>query len=94
MKLFGRGRPEVFCKKVFLEFHKILRKTPVLESLFKKESTLLKKRLWHRCFPANFVKFLRTPFFTEHLLWLLLVVDTADTHLFAMFEHLQMNIQI
>ena len=23
---------------------------------------LLKKRLWHRCFPANFVKFLRTPF--------------------------------
>ena len=28
---------------------------------------LLKKRLWHRCFPVNFVKFLRTPFFTEHL---------------------------
>ena len=25
-------------------------------------ATLLKKRLWHRCFPANFVKFLRTPF--------------------------------
>ena len=25
-------------------------------------STLLKKRLWHRCFPVNFVKFLRTPF--------------------------------
>ena len=23
---------------------------------------LLKKRLWHRCFPVNFVKFLRTPF--------------------------------
>ena len=21
-----------------------------------------KKRLWHRCFPVNFVKFLRTPF--------------------------------
>ena len=20
------------------------------------------KRLWHRCFPVNFVKFLRTPF--------------------------------
>ena len=29
--------------------------------------TLLKKRLWHRCFPMNFVKFLRTPFFPEHL---------------------------
>ena len=28
-------------------------------------STLLKKRLWHRCFPVNFVKFLRTPFYIE-----------------------------
>ena len=25
-------------------------------------STLFKKRLWHRCFPVNFAKFLRTPF--------------------------------
>ena len=25
------------------------------------------KRLWHRCFPVNFAKFLRVPFFTEHL---------------------------
>ena len=33
---------------------------------------LLKKRLWHRCFPVNFAKFLRTPFFIEHLWWLLL----------------------
>ena len=24
--------------------------------------TLLKKRLWYRCFPVNFGKFLRTPF--------------------------------
>ena len=24
--------------------------------------TLLKKRLWHRYFPVNFVKFLRIPF--------------------------------
>ena len=35
-------------------------------------ATLLKKRLWHRCFPMNFAKFLRTPCFTEHLRWLLL----------------------
>ena len=26
--------------------------------------TLLKKRLWLRCFPLNFAKCLRTPFFT------------------------------
>ena len=30
-------------------------------------ATLLKKRLWHRCFPVNFAKFLRTLFFTEQL---------------------------
>ena len=37
--------------------------------------TLLKKRLWHRCFPVNFVKSLRTPFLTEHVRWLLLNVE-------------------
>ena len=33
------------------------------QSLFfnKTFSTLLKKRLWHRCFPVSFLKFLRTP---------------------------------
>ena len=25
-------------------------------------TTFLKKRLWHRCSPRNFAKFLRTPF--------------------------------
>ena len=33
---------------------------------------LLKKRRWRRCFPVNFVKFLRTLFFIKHLWWLLL----------------------
>ena len=33
-------------------------------------SNFIKKSLWHRCFPVNFAKFLRTPFFTEHLRWL------------------------
>ena len=28
-------------------------------------ATLLKKRLWHRCFPLNFAKFLRTPFLQD-----------------------------
>ena len=32
----------------------------------------IKKRLWHRYFPVNFAKFLRTSLFTEHLRWLLL----------------------
>ena len=30
-------------------------------------ATLLKKRLWDRCFPVNFAKFLTAPFLTEHL---------------------------
>ena len=48
--------PEVFCKKrCSWKFHKIHGKTSM-------PATLLKKRLWHRCFPVNFVKFLRAPF--------------------------------
>ena len=35
-------------------------------------ATLLKKRLWHRCFTVNFAKFLRASFLKEHLWWLLL----------------------
>ena len=37
------------------------------QSLFFNKVFLLKKTLWHRCFPVNFTKFLRTPFFTERL---------------------------
>ena len=37
-------------------------------------ATLLKKRLWHWCFPVNFAKFLRTPFLTKYLWWLLLII--------------------
>ena len=31
------------------------------QNLFFNKS-FFKKRLWHKCFPVNFVKFLRTPF--------------------------------
>ena len=62
------SRQVVFCKKVALKFFKkIYKKTPV-----PKPATLLKERLWYRCFPVNFAKFLRTTFFIEHLRWLLL----------------------
>ena len=40
-------------------------------------ATLLKKRLWHRCFPENFAKFLKTPHRKEHLQWLLLQIVYA-----------------
>ena len=32
-----------------------------------KPAALLKKTFWYRYFPVNFVKFLRTAFFIEHL---------------------------
>ena len=50
-------------------------KKGVLRNFTKKSlrpAALLKKRPWHRCFPVNFVKFLRTPILKEHLRWLLL----------------------
>ena len=46
---------------------------PLRQSLFlnkvagMRPATLFKKRLRHKCFPVNFPKFLRTPFFIEHL---------------------------
>ena len=45
-------------KRCSYKFHKIHRKRPVPEPL----ETLIKKRLWHGCFPVNFVEFLRTSF--------------------------------
>ena len=75
------SRPEVFCKKgVLKNFTKFTGKY-LCQSLFfnrvpglagLRPTTVLKKRLWHRCFPVNLVKFLRTPISIEHLCWLLL----------------------
>ena len=75
---YKTSQPEVFCKKdVLRNFAKFTRKHLCPSLFFNKvaglrPATLLKKRLWHRCFPVNFVKFLRTPFLTEHVRWLLL----------------------
>ena len=72
------SRPEVFCKKGVLgNFAKFTGKHLCQSLFFNKvaglrPATLLKKVLWHRCFPVNFAKFLRTPFIIEHLWWLLL----------------------
>ena len=42
-------------------------------------ATLFKKRLWHSCFPVSFAKFLRTPFFTKPLQWLLLAFARIES---------------
>ena len=38
----------------------------------------LLKRFQHRCFPVKFTKFLRTPFFTEQLRWLVVHFITYE----------------
>ena len=40
-------------------------------------AALLKKRLWHRCFPVNFAEFLRTPFLHNTSGLLLLKVELS-----------------
>ena len=46
----------VLCKRVFLKISQNSQENTCARVSF------LKKRLWHRCFPVNFVKFLRAPF--------------------------------
>ena len=77
----------MFCKKgVLRNFAKFTGKHLCQSLFFNKVAglrpgTLLKKILWHRCFLVNFTKFLRTPFLTEHLGWLLLFLFVKATTL-------------
>ena len=108
LNYFGRNvrsnLPEVLCKKgVLRNFIKFRGKHLCQSLLFNKvadlrPATLLKKKLWHRCFPVNFVNFLRIPFLTEHLRWLILCIAsmllntnlsiTLSTFLFAHMQAL------
>ena len=65
--------PELFCKKLFLKTSQNSQENTCARVSFSiklqasglRPATLLKKRLWHTCFPVNFVKFLRTPFYRK-----------------------------
>ena len=90
------SRQEVFYEKGVLRKFAKHRKTPVRVSFLIKlqasglrPAALLKKRLWHRCFPVNFVKFLGTPIPTEHL-WSLLLFEYIS-HLVLVFLLLNLN---
>ena len=79
--------PEVFCKKALLRnFAKFIGKH-LCQSIFLNKvvglrpATLLKNRLWYRCFPVNFAKFLKTP----------LVAASAYFGLFILTEHQTMS---
>ena len=62
------SRTQALCKKVVLiNFAKFTGKHLCQSLFFNKVEglrpvTLLRKRIWHRCFPVNFAKFLKQPF--------------------------------
>ena len=74
----------VTLKGVLKNFTKFTGKH-LCRSVFFNKETLLKKRLWHRYFPVDFVKFLRTPFFIEHLWWLVLDIPEITGIVIAFF---------
>ena len=67
-----------YKKSVLRDFAKLTGKH-LCQSLFFNE--VLKNRLWDRCFSVNFAKLLRTPFFMEHLRWLLLTSLECKTYI-------------
>ena len=87
LQIYRSSRPVVFCKKGLLKNFAKFTGKHLCQSLFfnkvagLRPASLLKKRLWHRCFPVNFAEFLRTAFFTEHVRWLLmdLFILTTET---------------
>ena len=79
---------EMLCKKgVLKNFAKLTGKHLCMSLFFNKvasrrSATLLKKKLWHRCFPVDFAKFLRTPFVrntSERLLLWTTAFETSNT---------------
>ena len=51
LRNFEKFTGKHLCQSLF--FNKVAGQRP---------ATLLKNKLWHRCFPVSFAKFLRTPF--------------------------------
>ena len=81
--LFSRSsRPDVLCKKgVITNFAKFSGKHLCQVSLLTKSFYFWKKRLWHRCFPVNFAKFVKTPF----------LQNTSGGWLLPFLHHIEAN---
>ena len=73
----------VLRKKCSYKFWKIHRKTCIRVFFHKvvdlRPATLLKKRLWHRCFSREFWEICKSTFFIEHLRCLLLSIRLSTT---------------
>ena len=70
LRNFGKFTEKRLCQGLF--FNKVAGLRP---------ATLFKKRLWHRCFPVNFVKSLRTPFLQNTSGQLLLKINCIDANI-------------
>ena len=61
LKNFAKFTGKHLCQSLF--FNKVTARVSLFIKLQAYGLQLyLKKRLWHKCFPENFAKFLRTPF--------------------------------
>ena len=79
---YRSSRRCVFCiKGVLRNFTKFTGKHLCQSLYFNKVAGL---RLWHRCFLVNFARFLRTPFLTQHLGWLLLILNWWKEMIFVL----------
>ena len=68
-----RSHQKSSIKKVLLQISQNSHEnTCARVSFFNKACNFIKKETLTQVFPVNFAKFVRTPFFTEHLRWLLL----------------------
>ena len=72
IKKWNMGWKWVNTKAEKSSFNCFLKITPILIGISSGDWILSKKRLWHGCFPVNFVKISRTLISIEHLWWLLL----------------------
>ena len=75
LRNFEKFTGKHLCQSIF--FNKVAGLSPRLSP-----ATLLKKRLWHRCFPVNFAKFLRTPFLQNTSRRLLFIPNHVMFHHF------------
>ena len=84
---FRSSRPEMFCKEALLrDFPKFTGKhlcqSPFITKVGVQGRQFYLKRTLAQVFPVNFAKFGRTPFLTEHLWWLLLVLQNRCSYKF------------
>ena len=83
LKNFAKFTGKHLCSSLFL--NKVAGLRPV---------TLFKKRLWHRCFPVNFAKFLGTPLLQNTYGWMLLGIELLVSYLRSWAVNINAKVQI